>query len=147
MANTIMKDHIASGDLVGVVLHFNERFDAHVKEEMERYKAIEDLIDQQMNASQVRFDETSSRLDHMMQSIEGFTQSMEERSPCKHLLEAIPNGDFIGHRQAHTQMMTEAQEKADLWKKIKAEIAKWAVIAFTGWVGLLMWHGFLRGPA
>lgn len=143
-----MLDALPHGDITAVVLHFNDRFDRHVSQEMERYDDIKDLIDQQINASQVRHEETGRRIDALLQSVVALRadEKSYHASPCPHLLDAFPEGDINGHRNAHTSMMKAAEDMRELVKHIKKVVITSAVVGVGTWVLMNMWHVFLAGP-
>jgi len=135
--------------IVDVVLHFNARFDAHTKEEMERYAEILDRLDQNHNASEVRHHKTETRLGALMQSITAFSE--QERNyhdnPCPQLISALPDADFTGHRRAHEALIKAAEDTGDLLRHIKKTVVTAAVISVGGWLLLAVWAQFLKGPA
>jgi hypothetical protein len=58
---------------------------------------------------------------------------------------AFPNGDTIAHREAHEAWIDEVKSRADFWKKMKFELAKWGLIGFLGWSAIQLWQAFLKG--
>ena len=50
------------------------------------------------------------------------------------LNEAFPNGDHQAHRRYHESLIKAAEDKAQFWKKMRDELAKWGLLLFAGWV-------------
>lgn len=50
------------------------------------------------------------------------------------LKEAFPNGDHQAHRRYHENLIKAAEDKAQFWKKMRDELAKWGLLLFAGWV-------------
>lgn len=60
--------------------------------------------------------------------------------------DAFPEGDPDGHRKHHEAVIKAAEEKAEFWKKMRIEVAKWGIIGALGWLLVLAWNGLLQGP-
>ena len=51
---------------------------------------------------------------------------------------AFPAADPDGHRLYHEAQMRAAEDRADFWKKMRFEIAKYGLLGFLGWaVGVI----------
>lgn len=58
---------------------------------------------------------------------------------------AFPDGDPKGHRRRHELELEELKERAEFWKKMRLELAKWGLLGFLGWAGLALWNAFILG--
>ena len=50
------------------------------------------------------------------------------------LKEAFPKGDHEAHRRYHESLIRTAEDKAQFWKKMRDELAKYGLLGFTIWV-------------
>ena len=135
--------------LVEVVLHFNKRFDSHTAEEMRRYDQIIDSISDSASASEDRHEQTKRSILVLQQSVSTLIDSENKyhASPCPHLVDSVPNGDFGGHRAVHESSIKAAAEMQELFKHIKKTVVTAAVVSVSGWLMLSAWVQFLKGPA
>ena len=76
---------------------------------------------------------------------------IEEDSRLEKAIETLmnksfPNGDAVGHCTAHHAYIQAAVDRAEFWKKLLFELTKYGVIGLLGWLALIVWTGFLKGP-
>lgn len=59
---------------------------------------------------------------------------------------AFPEGDAAGHREYHLALMAAAKNKAEFWRKLSFELAKWGLLGCLGWLAadVARNHGFLK---
>lgn len=69
-----------------------------------------------------------------------------EKAIEKAMLAAFPEGDPEGHKRHHIAVIKAAEDRAEFWKTMKKEVAKYGLIAFVGWAALYLWQAFLKGP-
>ena len=58
----------------------------------------------------------------------------------------FPDGDPDGHRRYHEAEIKRIERRADLWQKMRLELAKWGLIGFLGWAAVALWQQALKGP-
>ena len=63
------------------------------------------------------------------------------------MIKSFPEGDADGHRKAHEAQMQAVQARAEFWKKLLFEVAKYGVMGVLGWLALKVWVAFLAGPS
>lgn len=59
---------------------------------------------------------------------------------------SFPEGDPHGHRRHHEASIKAAEDKAEFWKKMKEEISKYGLIGLIGWMSVVAWAAFVKGP-
>jgi hypothetical protein len=101
----------------------------HNVEELERMR----LLDARINDMQERMTSIVTLIDKYMET-------------HNHVLNAFPAGDIVAHKEAHEAWIKETERRAEFWRNMKMELAKWGLIGFTGWVLIQLWHGALKGP-
>jgi hypothetical protein len=101
----------------------------HNTEELERMRLLD-----------ARINDLSERMTSIVVLIEKYMETHN------HVLNAFPGGDLIGHKEAHQAWIEETKRRAEFWRNLKTELAKWGLIGFTGWVLLQLWTGALKGP-
>lgn len=84
-------------------------------------------------------------LKHVEEIIEGNNES--HTAPCKHLLDAVPEGDLKGHCDYHENTIEWNKRIAQIRWAVVTAVAVTGTVGFIGWVGLLIWAGVLHGPA
>ena len=62
------------------------------------------------------------------------------------MMAAFPGGDPGGHKAAHLAWIKKEEEKAEFWRTMRKELAKWGLIALVTWAGVALWNAFLSGP-
>lgn len=67
-------------------------------------------------------------------------------SPCQHLIDSIPDRDFMGHRLWHVNEMEWDKRMTTLKWAIVTTVCVTISLSFIGWIGILIWSGFLQGP-
>ena len=60
---------------------------------------------------------------------------------------SFPAGDPDGHRKAHEAQIQEILDRAQFWKTLRMEAAKYGVLGVLGWLLYHAWVAFLHGPA
>ena len=104
---------------------------------------VEMFVDRRIDISQRGIIE---RIDHNHEKLLESLRLAVHDSPCQHLIDSIPDKDFMSHRLYHIDIMD--------WNK-RMHALKWAIVttvcitvslSFLGWVGVLIWSGFLQGP-
>jgi hypothetical protein len=85
----------------------------------------------------------------LQQSVSALIDSEKQyhASPCPHLVDTVPGGDFGGHRAVHESSIKAAAEMQELFKHIKKTVVTAAVVSVSGWLMLSVWVQFLKGPA
>lgn len=66
------------------------------------------------------------------------------------LTSAFPVGDYDGHRRAHEAMIAQAEERAELFKRLRIKAGEMTVWAFFGVIGTLLiyyWNGHMPTSA
>jgi hypothetical protein len=58
--------------------------------------------------------------------------------------QAVPDGDWDGHRRAHEAAIRRAEEQAEFWKAMRIAGAKWAGLGLLGLFAAWMWSGFVQ---
>jgi hypothetical protein len=56
-------------------------------------------------------------------------------------------GDLVGHRLEHEAAISKTLEKAELYKKLRLELAKLGLFGLLSWAAYALWHAFLLGPS
>ena len=119
--------------------HIEHVFHDHTADEMERYNAILNKIDDGQKAA-------VSRHESVMEVISHFN------GKCKDVHSAFlktPEGeyDFDGHRYDHDQR----KKFGDWWTRVKdgmiVKILEWTSLAFIIWVIHSMWEALIKGPS
>lgn len=59
---------------------------------------------------------------------------------------SFPEGDPSGHRKHHEASIKAAEDKAAFWKMLRNEVSKYGLIGIIGWVFVVAWTAFLKGP-
>ena len=62
------------------------------------------------------------------------------------LQRSFPGGDPVGHRVAHEAQMQAVLDRAQFWKTMRFEIAKYGLLGLLGWGAVALWLAFLKGP-
>lgn len=63
-----------------------------------------------------------------------------------HAASAFPGGDPDGHRRFHEAEIARREERAQLYRDLRAHLAKWGVVGLLGWLAVVAWQAFLHGP-
>ena len=67
-----------------------------------------------------------------------------------HLNSAFPDGGLEGHRMAHEAMIAQAEERAELFRRLRIKAGEMTVWAFFGVLGALLvyyWNGLMPTSA
>ena len=104
--------------------------EAHNVEEVERMWLID-----------ARIDDMQERMGSIVTLVGKYMETHN------HVMNAFPGGDIIGHKEAHQAWIRETERRAEFWRNMKMELAKWGLIGFTGWVLIQLWTGALKGPS
>lgn len=59
---------------------------------------------------------------------------------------SFPEGDPVGHREAHEAQMKAIKDRAEFWHSLLKEITKWGIMGVLGWLAYHAWVAFLQGP-
>lgn len=59
---------------------------------------------------------------------------------------AFPDGDAGLHKRRHEADILLLEERAQFWKIMRTEVAKWGLIGFLGFAAVALWQHFLQGP-
>jgi hypothetical protein len=146
----------------GIPIHLLNYMDARLTEQTSKVETflkeyVANEIDQVVNkmnvnnlASERRHDEQSARFEALSASIMNYLQKadahLSHATPCPALKDAIPLADWKGHHDHHVDEMKWAEKLSELkWTLIKV-IAGTGIVGLLGWIGVLMWAGFLQGP-
>jgi hypothetical protein len=125
---------------IHVLTHVSEVMDQFRQEEKERHKKLDEDMQARFELIEDRFDLIEGKLSHITHSIDAFMARTEN------VIEGFPGKDPDGHRRAHEEWLSESRAKKEFYEKLKQELAKYGLLALVGWIGLLIWNGFLRGP-
>ena len=71
----------------------------------------------------------------------------DETSLCR---AAFPNGDADGHRRAHEARIKEAEERAELYRRLRikaGEMTVWAFLICVASVAIYYWNGHMPQSA
>jgi hypothetical protein len=82
----------------------------------------------------------SDRSDDVLTLLEDIKQEVTRLST------AFPANDADGHRRYHEAVIRRAEERADFYRRLRFELARWGLILFCGWLFVTMWQAFLKGP-
>jgi hypothetical protein len=90
--------------------------------------------------------ELRSQLRAMQESITSFTEKQ------LNALDAFPEDDdgrpdVSGHRHFHEALIEQSKARAEFWRKMTFELAKWGLIGFAAWSLRELWLAFIHGPA
>ena len=129
---------------------------AEVRAVMERHETMEETkfteikidLDEHRAASDQRHRELTQRIDAMSTSTMQLLSSNNQTTKEIHamFIKAFPNGDADSHRKAHESWIRKEAEDREFWLKLKTNVINWAVIAVLGWVGIVVWAAFVKGP-
>lgn len=59
---------------------------------------------------------------------------------------AFPGDDPSSHRRWHEADIKRIEERAEFWKLMRTETAKWGLLGFLGFAVVAIWNHFLKGP-
>lgn len=119
--------------------HIEKVFNDYTAEEMERYNAILNKIEDGQKSAVARHEAVMEVVGHF-------------NGKCKDVHSAFlktPEGeyDFEGHRNDHYTRKTVAE----WWGRTKGSVAvkliEYGVMGLVAWIGLLVWEAFVKGPA
>lgn len=65
---------------------------------------------------------------------------------AKLMTAAFPEGDPATHRQRHEAEIRRIEARAAFWEKMRFEITRWGLIGVIGWLVVVGWRAFLKGP-
>lgn len=86
--------------------------------------------------------ETVAVLDRLLdQKLEGRFAEME-----RIIRSGFPADDMAGHRAYHEAVIRRIEERAEFWRKLRLELAKWGLLGFLGWLIVAAWQHLLHGP-
>jgi hypothetical protein len=115
----------------------HEEFKSHTREEMDRYKAIEDKVAAHAVSS-------TERHEAVMEKIAENNEALTEIHTL--FKTAFPQGDAAQHRLAHEAWIEKAKEDKEFLLKLKQHLVNWATVAVLGWGSGVIWIAFLQGP-
>lgn len=75
---------------------------------------------------------------------QGITTEMIERAVKHAMADGFPDGDAIGHRQAHEQWLRERDERREMWAKVRSGLVEKAIWAVIIGIGILLVFYFGR---
>lgn len=119
-----------------------QRIDQREEEDFARYATLQQQITEGQESSQKRHEA-------LLQSIQGYMSRINtdmHEAPCPHLKNSIPEEDWAGHKGWHVNEMDWNKRMRALKWFIVYAVAATAATAFFGWMAVLMWMGFLKGP-
>ena len=120
-------------DIPSVMMHFNDRLDEHVGN---LYQAINRNDEKSLE----RHEKTCKMVDTLSDTVKVLAERRVHNSPCESLKTAIFKEDFEAHRDTHEADEARKADNADLFKKIKAELAKYAIVGVTLYLSSLIWR-------
>lgn len=59
---------------------------------------------------------------------------------------AFPKGDGAAHCRTHEALERKQEEEKEFWLDIKKKVIGWAGTAIIGWVAVVLWAAFVKGP-
>lgn len=62
------------------------------------------------------------------------------------ILDGFPNKDPRGHCDYHEDQMAAIARRKEFWSKLLAELTKYGLIGFVGWLFTLAWAAAVKGP-
>lgn len=113
-------------------------FVTHTKDEMERYKSIEDSIETHAIESQKRHAEIMEVISHFNGKCRDVHSAF--------LLRKDGSPDFEGHAKAHESWLTRATWRHTFKNNLFNKVGEVLAIAATLWVLHVIWEAFLKGP-
>jgi len=105
------------------------------------------MLVQQIHESQMQLQASQDALNdkltaHMTEEAQELASAIERL-----MSDAFPAGDPAGHKRYHEAFIQQAEDKAEFWKKMRLELAKWGLLGFLGWAVVTLWQAFLHGPS
>lgn len=93
----------------------------------------------------------NEKLEELAKNVSDYVAKLDdhikgEEHFMKLIIDGFPNSDPAGHRHYHEAKIREAEERADLYRKLRFELTKWGLIGFIGWLVTVGWKAFLQGP-
>lgn len=64
----------------------------------------------------------------------------------KALFEGFPDKDPRGHHDYHIEVIAEVKRRKEFWSKMLAELVKYGLLGFIGWLFTLAWAAAVKGP-
>lgn len=125
--------------------------------------AVMNQVSTQVEEVEKRHEERYNILDKKLGNLQQSLDSWLEKEPhsiltkCEQMIdEMIPthpeNQDASlhekrkEHRQAHSKWIADVHQEMALWRKVREEVTKWAVISALGFAAIAIWKLFLQGP-
>lgn len=102
-----------------------------------------DLLNLQLGQLVEGLNKVHGRLDHLDGCVDGAKDSIDDLKTL--LISSVPNGDFEGHRQAHKQMMVNAQRWGDIKGGAIKKAVEWAVVGALVLTVTAVWEYIKRG--
>lgn len=79
---------------------------------------------------------TEERVNNILVSFSAYAAKSEA------LVKGFPDGDADGHRRAHEAWIDEKKHKAQFYRDLRKELAKWGLITFTALIIGWIWMAF-----
>ena len=132
----------ASDTNLEIIAHKMSRIAAEFTEHKQDSAAAIDRLEQSMRYTHATLTESIQRAQEAAKSAEKSVKASVEEA----MVSAFPYGDSDAHRKVHESYIREAEERAEFWRKMKEELAKYGLFAFIGFAGIALWTHFLKGP-
>lgn len=65
---------------------------------------------------------------------------------AKMMKSAFPDGDADGHRKRHELELQNLKSKIEFRDKMLFELTRWGLFGMLGWLAVVAWRAFLKGP-
>ena len=78
---------------------------------------------------------TEARVSNLMISFSSYAAKQDR------IATGFPADDPDGHRRAHELFIEQARDKAEFWKKMRDEVAKYGAIGVVGFICFWVWIG------
>lgn len=111
------------------------RYEEAPQSEGKGYEAVADAINKLRDEIGTRHTENTSSLEVLEKDLKVVIDRVDD------LAKGFPAGDWEGHRLYHEAIIRRANERAELYKALREEIAKKGLWAFLLALGGLIWLG------
>lgn len=134
---------------LGMMVEFRKQLETHEEKERAVLDELKDEIRENRASSERRHDELASRFQQMQQSTMTLIQTNNTTVNEIHAMfkKAFPNGDAESHRRAHEAWIEKDKAEREFWMHLKKQVVGWGFTAAIAWAAMLVWAGFLKGPA
>lgn len=71
-------------------------------------------------------------------------QRLEEKIDA--VMAGFPGDDPLGHRRYHEADIERVKARTEFFRKLFFELSKYGLLGLSGWLFMLAWRAFLKGP-